>query len=186
MGKLTNGQRDFIAKRAADSKYPSSKYGHYLACEQAVIGLEVYEACLSKKLRDSLASVPDGWICTNSRVRFAFESNRVHEFYLNGDSLPCRQNSQMPLGIISGELATRADALIDRIGETRQKHKELETKVRALVGSVGTIRQLYNVWPEGQEFYAGMDNEPVALPCLNISEINAALGLPRETVKEAA
>lgn len=191
MGKLTNNQRDTIAKRAARSKYPQ-KRGYFLLEEQDKLAREVYDILVPKKVRDALASLPSGWLGKSRFVAFVYESgSRVAALNLdvgdNEENLLPSKGHYIPLGIIKGELAERVANLETRCADVKIKHDALRQSVNVMVSSVSTFAQLRKVWPEGAEFYADLDNEPAAygLPAVQISEINAALGLPRET-KEAA
>ena len=57
-------------------------------------------------------------------------------------------------------------------------HKDTaKRQVKALVGSVTTIKKLAEVWPEGAAFYAEFNDETRNLPAIPTTELNQLLGL---------
>lgn len=68
-----------------------------------------------------------------------------------------------------------------------KEYAKLKTQVLAILNSVNTFKKLWEVWPESKELVGHLEesSEKTFLPSVDISQINLALGIPKEKAEEA-
>lgn len=63
-----------------------------------------------------------------------------------------------------------------------KQREDLRRKICAILNSVNTFKKLWEVWPESKELVGHLEesSEKTFLPSLDIAQVNAALGIPKE------
>ena len=78
-------------------------------------------------------------------------------------------------------IAKECRGLTQRFTDLNKHRKAAKGTLNALLWSVNTTGQLLTVWPEGKVYLRNTTKEhPRNLPAVNVSALNAMLGLPKE------
>ena len=63
--------------------------------------------------------------------------------------------------------------------QASNRYYDADTAVTTLLKSVNTLKQLREVWPEGEEFYKSNDTQSFAVVAIDASKVNELIGLPK-------
>ena len=143
-------------------------------------GMALYESVYSKSSRDAMKKMPVGAFNRRNDFRVAFGAlgyrrvetcAEVFVFY-------CDPRVDPTDPVIASVLASYDDAVEVRkaMQSARVDHRN---QVLATLGRLRTVDQIREQWPEVSAFLAGMN---LSLPVVRVAELNAALGLPPDTV----
>lgn len=185
MTKLTNWIREGIAKRAVAASF-DPRNQMLLAAEDA-LAREAYTVAFTKQELAAVAKIPANWVRLDACLRFNVAGLTI-TLDLIGEGLPVPYKVKgseyggwgcKPLvAIPHGDLADRVQAHANDKEDYKRQRRDALAKVEALLGSVSTLKQLADIWPEGAPFYSVLSERPVLPPAIRVDEINAALGLP--------
>ena len=159
-----------------------SKEDEAKAKKSQSLAQQVYNDQIQKKDRDIMATLPDGWLPMVSSLRVQFGDDYT---YLSlKESVPLPHNrSKYTFAVYEKDhkLTKKFSDIDSKDDEIRDGKVDIKKKAWAILTSVRTTKQLFDVWPEVQGVVLSVietPEEPKHLPALPISEVNKAIGLP--------
>jgi Nucleotide modification associated domain 5 len=177
MTTLNNYMRDQIIDEAINATF-DPKFDKRAKTEKK-IGLKLYKKIFDKKSRDALSKLDSKWFRQDSCLKFNVQGLTL--VFRVGDSLPVPYSSDCRvLGVITDpDLVSEAHAFAIEKDNLDQERNASRRKLRSIIYSVRTIKQLELLWPAGKAFYEHHKNAPGTggVPAIQIEEINKILGL---------
>lgn len=195
--RLNNSTRAKITRRALAHRFGAEV--RRIVADQIVFTEKVYEDVYSKKQRDALYSLPEGWFPEASSIRIVAPEHTVVTFN-GGYGL---NNETMSLGFDNGigilrrrvphkdymvptkkayeadhEISKQNEALADRRHDLEERILKASTLLKGSLNSVTTLGKLLSEWPELEPFCKGLYPDAPKLPAVRRSELNAILDLP--------
>lgn len=179
MSKLSKEVKEKIARRAA------SKFGEKtkikLLKEEEKLAIQCYNHVYSKKERDIVANVPDGWLRKCKCLKFNVNGWTVT--LTAREDVAVRYNEYhncKPLGVVeAGDLADKVQAHATAKKKADEDLSAFYHKILSMLLGISTWKKLQEIWSEGEEFYK--DLVPVVsdgnVPVVLVADINKALGL---------
>lgn len=185
--KLTKIMREAIARRAINASFDPKAQA--LAQEEDRLAREAYEACYTADEREQADAIPKYWLRRDPCLNFNVGGFRIRlctitdhlpvPYQAKGDGYGGYSCHPSHGTITEGDLHDRIRAHAVAGEALKQSRVETERRLLAMLSSVGSLKKLREVWPEGEAFYSQYEVKPVALPpAIRMDEINAALGLP--------
>ena len=177
-----------------------------LVKDRALLANDVYNDIYKPAMQDQFLALPDGWLPRLSKitVQFGPSGSDYEELQFNG-SLHGHLVHLQPVGFHADAIyrpvpyadrdrclhVYRSDMLFSRRHRSLKEEKvdlekdtkEAEAKLRAAIGSFGTLAKLFDAWPELAPFIGKYQAVDRRVPAPPIKELNRLLSLP---VKEAA
>lgn len=175
--RLTIGMRNAITRRAVDAAYAQreeelNRLGEALAVE--AIAATMTKAELDAI--DALVAISPRWLTESDYISFNAEGYRIDIRTTKMLIVPADDKPFPVTGVLSQKMRDFANRL-ETIRTEKKKHfKELQ----ALLNTCSTIKALEIAWPEGKPFYQQYQGDKPALPAVQFTDINKALGLPLE------
>lgn len=178
MTRLTKSMREMILNNAIADKF--KKQQDEFEQREMDIADAIYLEVTTKEEREAVKIlIKKGWLSSS------------HSMFVSARGYSTNLVTREPVLYNMSRLQTvkNSDALIEyltaknKFNETLQDTKH---KLRRMLESISSVKQLREAWPEGAEYY-----DPVAkqytrtpnLPTVRVEEINKLLGLPKETTK---
>lgn len=190
--KLTTGLREQITRKVLHHRF-QEEYEKLIA-KGAKVADKVYNDVFSKKERDLMATLPEGWLPTDDDI--SIQTNEGYRrlnfngsFYLEGFQ---RSNTvemrRFPKSRMSGaaKVYDAGDKLGEEINKLEEAKKDLEARiantkrqVQAALNSVTTLGKLKTEWPEIAPFCPELEAGS-NLPAIPTNKLNELLNLPAE------
>lgn len=196
--RISASIRDTVIHNVLNAKF-STKAGELQLLQDARNKLRdelrqmAYETCYSKKERDLIASLPDGWLGTatagqvmvNGRVtQVLFDELRPVPFNSSSSFYGSKPVSAVlddghPYLLKMEELRV-ADEKLDQFSRSyNEERSSLKVRVRAILESVTTVNRLIEIWPEVVDFLPETVSDPITgVPAIMIADLNRDLGIP--------
>lgn len=185
MTNLTNEARNKILARLIEHRFGAEEEA--LRKARRAFAARVYDDIFTKKQRDLMASLPSGWMPTKQTINvyFAGEITQL--------SLPDQR--PVPHDKVHGTLAVYdarhplAEAKVDldrKAYDLTERRDAARANANAFLRNSKTLKQLVDAWPEIEPFANDVIEKPVKLPTIDLSKLNADLGLPLKKRKIAA
>jgi hypothetical protein len=188
--RLSQLHREAIMSAALASAFDKRK--ETLDKAEDRLGRKFYNGVITVKQRKLIDQLPEDWFCWRKEIMFNV-GGRQQSFTLivqRDDNLSKKARGYLPVhhGNSSwepiGAIANQSDIETawnhfdarDTMLEERQK---VMATLSAMLKNIRTLKELANIWPEGEAFYAGLEPSKRTLPMPLIRDINAMLGLPR-------
>lgn len=200
---LSKETRDKLKSRILDGKFDAEDAK--LHKRWAALAEECYERQYPKKTRDLMETIPSDWLTTATYFKFQFSdlSGDVLELHFDGrfpgDYYGCNNRAgdmrkKFPYNDAFA-IRTKLDAtdrltqkfyqLRDDTEDFKTRRKEMTNRVRGVLESFRTTKQLVETWPEVEQFLK--DLAPVEAPRQDLApvlgDLNKELGLK---IKKAA
>lgn len=177
--KLSKEVKEKIARRAATKFGEKTKIK--LLKEEEKLAIQCYNHVYTKKERDIVATVPDGWIRKCKCLKF--DVNGWTVTLTAREDVPTKHidwHSCKPLGVIeAGDLADKVQAHSIAKKKADEDLSAFYHKILSMLLSITSWKKLEDTWSEGKEFYK--DLVPVVtdgnVPVVLVADINKALGL---------
>lgn len=178
MTRLTKEIRDCIANDCVRTQFKKTK--DELTKQESLLAIECYNYVFDEKIRKQAAKMPTKWMRMDGCLMFN----------AGGYSVTLRVDKELPvphatrcnrLGNIDGELADKVQDFSNKKQEANDKHKDAYRKLKAMLDSINSIKQLEKTWPEGKPFYKKYMEvkEGSSLPAVQIEDLNKTLGLSK-------
>ena len=186
MTRLTNDMRETI--RHAALEFAFAPRAEALKAQEDALARKAYAVVFPADELKAVAKVPSNWFRNDSCLRFNV-AGRAIRLQTTDDGLPVpyrmkdeeegRWSCHQSLGTIhAGDLADEIQANADAKEELKTQCYAASAQTKSLLFSVTTIKRLREAWPEGEAFYAPLEEgNPSSLPALRTDELNAMLGL---------
>lgn len=185
MGRITNLERDAIIEAATEFAF--NKRDKELKSNENKLAHELYNTVIPLKERKTAAELPEHWFRLDTCLRFnvAGMDVKLNCVGVRVPHSPKNRDQQSSYGcnrlgvIAAGPLADKVRAYLDSIEQSKTIKTQTRSKLKALLYSVTTTKKLQEIWPEGEQFYKSFlgDKPTYNLPALQLSELNAALGI---------
>lgn len=192
--RLTNLDRDHVISLAIKESF--AKRDEDAALDEDALARWIYRDLFPEKVRKAAEAMPERWVKSSGVL--AFNVGGMH-LALNLTAVPDGRPKTLPVPVYGIENSMRiaatnaaehvgaAQNLISKKEAIKADKKRAKESLKALVYSVRTLRALADLWPEGEPFYAWLAVREGALdpnlPAPQVAELNALLGLPKETSK---
>ena len=178
MSKISKDIKEKIARRAATKFAEKTKIK--LAKEEEKLALQCYNHIYSKKERDIIATVPDGWLRKCKCLKFNIAGWTVT--LTAKEEMPTKQQDYCkPLGVVeAGDLADKVQAHATAKKKADEDLSAFYHKILSMLLGVSTWKKLQETWKEGTEFYKDLipaENTGANVPAVLVADINKALGL---------
>lgn len=176
--RLTKSDREGVLRRAMSDCL--KKETEALAKEEDAVAVAAYKHLFPAKVRAIADQLPDTWVRTDKCLRLTFGFKQVRLTVLEAVKVPsangygCHQ-----LGTILDEkINARFEAWLAKHEAFRERRRNVEVNLAALLERATTLKQLSEMWPEGSEFYKHLTPRVAAqVPAVQVQDINAMLGL---------
>lgn len=180
MTTLTNEMRNRIVSKLIQHRFSKEqervkKLGHAVA-------LAVYNDTYSKKERDLMASLPEGWLPECGSMRGVFGGEHGRALLSANARMPYRDDERYVKKSYDGD-----HKITQQYVEWKHAEKSLEaaidgarTTAFGLLQTAKTVEKLLSIWPEVKPFIPEQTPRPapVAIP---VGDLNALLKLPVRT-----
>jgi Nucleotide modification associated domain 5 len=176
--KLTNWQRDKIIAAAIASKFQKQEKD-FIKREDA-LARKAYNHLFDEGLRRKIKSMPDKWFQKCGSMRFNVGGQQHYLQLSENKMLPTPYESHCALlGVLDGAIGDEVRAFANEKEQAKTDKRTAEAKLKSLLYSISTLKRLKELWPEGAEFYKGMDEDAVkgGLPALRFDDVNQLLGI---------
>jgi hypothetical protein len=180
--------RDRVVRLAIEGAF--SEREATLAKVENNVARAIYEAILPAAERKAAAALPDRWTkrVTTLSVNVG---GLAMDLVISGDPIPVpysNRDGSKRIGATADPAHVEAvNRLNGEKGTLAADKRRAKASLEALVYSIRSLRELAELWPEGEPYWSWLKDrsgKPVAgLPAPQIAEINALLGLPKETPK---
>ena len=191
--RLNNDMRDLILKRAIEHRF--KKLAEDLNNKHAEFALKVYRSLFTAKEASLIESLPKGWLREGSEFQVQIAGAYTY-LSLNGSSaflgIPITKK-EVTMRRIPAKFASAAATVIDAgtpladehsylANETqaiKEKIREAERSLRAVLNNAKSLGALLKSYPELEPFTKGMTPERLAtLPAVPREKLNSMLDLP--------
>ena len=182
MTRLTKDIRDRIMALALQNTIIKART--QVEEEEHELAEKLYQKYTTKEERDAVALLGDRWVKKERNLSINANGGRI--------ALRFRTYHFCKWGYYDCLILTDKKE-VEEIREHARKKEGLKEKqddakiaLRTLLNSVTTFKRLAEVWPEGQEYWGKVAKAEgkAGLPAIRVEEVNAALGLPKETKNE--
>ena len=180
--KLTKGNRELLCKILLKRRF--EKEEKKLAEDWKKFGDRVYETTYSKKDREQMAALPEGWLGTRTSASYQFGSSYhtvmfSKEFrFLNKDSNPYYHRAIRVFNATE-KICDEYKALEDRESNLKSQKSEAEHSIMSVLNSATTVGKLREIWPEIAKDLDQFEVPPASagVPAVQISKVNELLNL---------
>lgn len=154
------------------------------------LGMEIFHHLVPAPLLKKLDSLPRGWIRRQSTVDVQIAGQ--YRSIPVEDSLPDRLNGVLGSLDATHELAIKFDKLEQDKDGLSERGRQMNANMMQVLNSANTLKQLEEIWPEGEKFYAFLKTDTVPkqlVPVNAIQKINEAVAaheIATDEAKEAA
>lgn len=180
--RLTNDDRDLIVAKAVKKGFAERTKA--VADKEHDLALAAYEHIFPLAERKAAAALPKRWASYDGCLRLVFTFKRIVLSLRAGEEVPVPANGGYcrELGTITDAgLNERFDILMADKDALKADIQKTSASLKGVLYRAKTLRQLEEAWPEGKQFYEHLaPAERAPVPALQMSEINAALGLQAE------
>ncbi len=198
--RITAALRDSILKQVLDEAF-AEDMEKLEALKEARVAAEetmkqhAWEAAFSKRDRDLLAKLPEGWLSTSHHVSVSVEDEHGVQS-VTGVNFGCeravpecfRYSSRVTNIVKTTHPWFKAKEHHDEArkeasdfeNDLKVRRREQAARVLAVINSVSTVSRLVEVWPEVAPYIPTEQAGYVTgLPAVVISDLNSELGLPK-------
>lgn len=207
--RLCKYHREAIAKKVLNYKFQSSSNTlKSIETEHKNLAQAVYEAAFSKKERETIDSLPKGWMWEGSTIKARFGgevseltfsgtlsglrgSHRYNLLHQMGYTNPEHVNKRMPYqnhyGILAvfdhdSDITARYNAMMKRFTTLMEESAKAQRVLEATLRNASTSNALIKAWPEVEPFVRQVvgTKSPAASVALvvPVADLNATFGLP--------
>jgi len=142
------------------------------------LGAKAYDEAVPKKLRDALANIPSGWVIMKKSVSFNANGWVVKMDFPFEKAVPRHAEYNNPaIGSVSETTADELQRWAQDKKSLAEERDTMSSKLRAMLGSFYTFKQMRDRWPAGSEFYDEFDHEKTNVPMIMVEDINKMLGI---------
>ncbi|WHP06951.1 Nmad5 family putative nucleotide modification protein [Acinetobacter corruptisaponis] len=185
MSRLTKTLREAmlntIISHAFDAKEKAASQAKIVA------GEKVYQDVYATSLI-AMESLPKGFL-PKSRYIYIAIGGRQHTVYFSESRLVGARHSDRHgdrAKLFAGDEQVALDYLktVDACDDLDKQKDSMSKEITALLESVHTFKKLWEVWPESKSLLEKFEEKPTIaiLPAIQVNKLNAALGLPVESV----
>ena len=177
--KLTGEYRDGIIDRALIDRFEQEQLD--LLEQSHELAVRVRDRRLEPLGAARLKATPVGWLPEIISIGLKIGEEWVS---LSCYDVPVPEFLKDSCFLVLDEddpIAKECRGLTQRFTDLNKHRKAAKGTLNALLWSVNTTGQLLTVWPEGKVYLRNTTKEhPRNLPAVNVSALNAMLGLPKE------
>lgn len=181
MSRLTKQLREAmlneILSHAFDAKQKSAEQLKISA------GEKLYQDIYSSSLI-AMESLPSGFL-PRARYFYIAIAGQIHLIYLSeprliGGSHGDKYGNKAKLYVGDEPVAIDFQKTIDLCVNLDQQRKQMSREITPVLESVHTFKKLWEVWPESKSLLGKFEVKPAIaiLPAVQVSKLNASLGLP--------
>lgn len=174
--RLTNDIKLQIRGKAVSETF--DKEQEELKIEEHKLAEECYYSVFDKELIKKISKIPEEWLRQCDCLMFTATTG--YRFRLNAAKkfITPANNGCSTLGVLSAELTEKVIALDNKKNEYSKRRWDITDKITVLLSGIKTVKQLKQLWPEGEVFYKDfiVENKNT-LPAIQTSEINKILGI---------
>lgn len=183
MTKLTNNVRSDIVLRAMKHRFTDDeKFVREMKNELAGM---IYAEAFTKKDREKMCSLPDGWLPTTSVILANIQGMHVSLCTDRRFIVPANKRNDYLGSFAAGTaVANKWSDIINIESELKRKRDEVRATMNAVLRSVNTVKQLLVAWPECERFLHGLIRVPASVPAIPVDNLNKMLGLGVENGNE--
>lgn len=175
MSKINRDTREFIAKKAVETSFAEEEKAFQQ--EEHHLAMACYQALFNKDILKLVHKLPKEWFRWEKCLRFNCDGWDIKLTALEDVPVPYSHTCSR-LGSITGELAQTVQKFSQDKKAFQEKRVEAYRKTLNLLESVGSMKRLKTVWPEGKAFYQEFDVEiEKNLPAIPVTRVNEILGL---------
>lgn len=186
--RLTQDMRQKILGRLLTHGF--GKQVTALRADDEAFGLAVYEDVYDKLARRRMKSMPEGYMKQSLHLTVAFGGQQDQVVWKGHLPIASKDEYDRAKSYQADHpLAQRRDILERRRVALRAEKEGALHKIKAVLASCTTIRQLVEIWPEAEEFvrdFVASGPEAVTALALPIKSLNEQLGLPQVVVPSPA
>ncbi|MDY7537557.1 Nmad5 family putative nucleotide modification protein [Undibacterium sp. 5I1] len=153
---------------------------------QKEITLKVYRLLVTEEQEKAMKKLPHGFFNVTSGRQGIYVSagrgddarrTKFSAHFGDGCRMPANSSGFNSINVTSDEIYKEFEQLKQDESEVRSKVALLEEKVKAIVGSVFTVKKLILVWPEGKVFIPeeALVDRSENLPALIVDGLNNLL-----------
>lgn len=176
--RMTLVQREKIVKRAIKAAF--DKETAALAKREDALARRCYAAIFPPKVRRAVASLPEAWFETTSKIRLNLCGKHIELDVSERLRVP-HNGGWVRIGTLDNETLSEAvAALFADKKNLAERRARAEASAQAVVNSTTTFEKLREVWPEAEPHITDVEGtveKKVPLPAAQISELNAMLGI---------
>jgi len=180
MAKLTKGKRSTILRLIIEHRFNAPK--KTLEERKEKVANTLYEMLYDEETRKKMNALPKGWLERKINFNCRTLDNGWIGFPMS-EARPFKYedvNKTVVYDTRSGESILIADYKSDEM-DLEREISAARTKIKAVLESVNTDKQLVAVWPEAEQFIIkAMGKIHTNLPTVVIADLNKALDLPPE------
>ena len=177
--RLTDTIRRQIIEKAV--KQATAAQRAELHDRETALVKQAYEEIVPAKLRKALEDIPPGWVHMNDVIRVNANGWNVKLKNPNELAVTIGHNNRgETLGSPSPETADKIQKLAQDSSSLTELENEMRSKLRSVLNTVFTFKQLRERWPDGKEIYEEFDYATTKVPAVQFTEISAMLGLGKE------
>lgn len=177
--RLTNDDRKLILERLIEHAY--AKREAALLETSNVLGMQAHDRIYSKKIRDTMASLPEGFLSVDNDVCVNVGGKRI-ELRL-ATSVRVRQgytaHSERSLSLLGDDaFGLKVVAHAKAIETLRDEKNTAERNIRLALSAMSTVKACIERWPEARTFVEDLEKKPVMALAIPLRDLNKTLGLP--------
>lgn len=177
--KLTNWQRDRIITAAIASKF--EKQEKDFVKREDTLARKAYNHLFDEPTRRKIKALGDKWFRHCSCLRFNVNGQQHYLNLADDKRLATPYDTGCGLlGVLDGKVGEEVTAFANEKEQARIDKRQAEAKLKSLLYSISTFKRLKELWPEGKDFYKGMDEDAttkMGLPALRFDDVNQLLGI---------
>ncbi len=176
--RLTNETRRIIRDRMLEHGFAAREKA--LKDQEHVLAREVYDALHPKAVQDAMASLPNGYLDTDTDIVAHVDGQRHYLVYAPGVELREATNGASLSILGNTALGKKLIAHAKAKGLCESEKKKAQHEASGILASVSSLQKLLTVWPAVESFTTdiGATGRPVTALALPIKALNKALGLP--------
>jgi len=179
MTKLTNISRDSIIDAAIADRFGEKQ--EELIAKRAKLAMKVYDTVVTKEEQKLLAKVYRVWLRTADCLR-ANAGGWIIELRLE-EPLPTKWSWHETINLTDPALIEEVRACANEMQDLRDAKDNAHRLLGTLLREAKTFAQLKAAWPDGKAYWEPVwiaATDKVALPAVQVAEVNKAFGLPKE------
>ena len=184
--RLTKYDRSIICKNAIADRF--GKKEETLKEEKYNLSDQAYNMIFDKDILDKINSISRDWLYTNTNMYIRLYNGYQFELHFKTDTpLPGRTYhfSDSKFLLSDQDLCDKLLKNHSNMEDLKKEKRDAEYKLKSLLNSVSTTKQLKEIWPDGEPFYAHLVKNPkmalkTNLPAILISDINKIFELPKQ------
>ena len=178
--RLTENMRRNVRERLLTHAF--GKRQQELRADDEIFGGDVYETVYDALVRRRMKSMPEGFFRLASYLKVAFGGQQDQVVWRGLRPIASKHEYDRAASYVADHpLSQRSDALEKRRRDLKTDREAAYQKIKAVLASCSTLRQLVEIWPEAEPFVRDFQvSGPAAVTALAlpIKSLNEQLGLP--------